>query len=183
MADIAFRSLGKIIEAALKIKEAVETVKHNDRECREIERCVARVSALLERLEQTTETMKDPAMSGPLEDLAESVEKALELVSECQQQRHTFTVLRLWSASNMARELRQVQEDIVRKLQLGTFAHVTILLTINIQYAGARRSTPHPQVTVIAYYSGMCATTLELFTDFVTLFIIFPLLGFFNFIF
>ncbi|XP_022685135.1 putative receptor-like protein kinase At4g00960 isoform X2 [Setaria italica] len=145
MADIAFRSLGKIIEAALKIKEAVETVKHNDRECREIERCVARVSALLERLEQTTETMKDPAMSGPLEDLAESVEKALELVSECQQQRHTFTVLRLWSASNMARELRQVQEDIVRKLQLGTFAHVTILLTINIQYAGARRSTPHPQ--------------------------------------
>jgi len=142
MADVAFSGVERIIEVALKIKEAVETVKQNDTECREIERCVARVSALLERLDQTTETMKDPAVSGPLEDLAESVEKALKLVHKCQQQKHTFALLRLWSASDMARELRQVQQDIVRKLQLGTFAQVTILLSINI---GARRPTPHPQ--------------------------------------
>ena len=67
--------------------------------------------------------MKDPAVSGPLEDLAESVEKALELVNECHcQQEHATFLRRLWSADDMARELRQVQEDIGRKLQLGTFA-------------------------------------------------------------
>jgi len=116
----------KIMEVALKIEEAVETVRQNERECREVARCAARVGVLLERLDHTptTETtMKDPAVSGPLEDLAESVEKALELVNECHcQQEHATFLRRLWSADDMARELRQVQEDIGRKLQLGTFA-------------------------------------------------------------
>jgi L1 cell adhesion molecule like protein len=151
MADIALGSLGKIIEAALKIKEAVETVKQNDKECREIERCVTRVTAVLkEHDQQTKATMDGPAVSGPLEDLAESVEEALRLVRRCQQQRHTFAFLLClcWSADTMARELRQVQEDIVRKLQLGTFAHVSFLLTISIRYFGTCRPTTHPQVRV-----------------------------------
>jgi L1 cell adhesion molecule like protein len=59
MADIALGSVGKIVEIALKIKEAVETVKQNEKECRDLQRCVARVSALLRKLDEMTETMKD----------------------------------------------------------------------------------------------------------------------------
>jgi hypothetical protein len=33
----------KIMEVALKIEEAVETVRQNERECREVARCAARV--------------------------------------------------------------------------------------------------------------------------------------------
>ena len=89
MADIAFGSVAKIVEIALKIKEGVKTVKQNQEECRDIQRCVARVSALLKKLDEMTETMKDEAMRDALEDLAESLEHALELVTECQR-KHVF---------------------------------------------------------------------------------------------
>lgn len=119
MADIAFGSVAKIVEIALKIKEGVKTVKQNQEECRDIQRCVARVSALLKKLDEMTETMKDEAMRDALEDLAESLEHALELVTECQR-KHVFR--HFLGAGDMAKELRRVQDDIVRKLQLGNCA-------------------------------------------------------------
>lgn len=119
MADIAFGSVAKIVEIALKIKEGVKTVKQNQEECRDIQRCVARVSALLKKLDEMTETMKDEAMRDALEDLAESLEHALELVTECQR-KHVFRLF--LGAGDMAKELRRVQDDIVRKLQLGNCA-------------------------------------------------------------
>ncbi|TKW02281.1 hypothetical protein SEVIR_8G235200v4 [Setaria viridis] len=144
MADIALGSVGKIVQIALKIKEAVETVKQNEKECHDIQRCVARVSALLRKLDEMTETMKDEVMRDALEDLAESLERALELVTECQR-KHNFR--RFLGAGNMAKELGRVQDDIVRKLQLGNFATsvqtITIMVT-NIQSAAGPPPPPPP---------------------------------------
>jgi L1 cell adhesion molecule like protein len=130
MADVALGGVGKIVEIALKIKEAVKTVKQNQKECQDIQRCVARVSALIKRLDEvTTETMNDVVMRDALEDLAESLQGALELVTKCQRKN---IVLRFIGAGDMAKELRQVQDDIVRKLTIGTFAtnvlHISITL-------------------------------------------------------
>ncbi|KAK3126567.1 hypothetical protein QOZ80_7AG0558560 [Eleusine coracana subsp. coracana] len=117
MADMAFGGVEKIIKIALAIKEAVNTVKHNKKECGgNIEKCVARCTALLKRLEEQTDTMKDQVMHGPLEDVAESLEEALQLVTKCQRKHY---VSHLWKAGDMAKELRRVQDDILRKLQVG----------------------------------------------------------------
>jgi len=59
MADLAFGSVGRIIDIALKIKEAVKNVKQNEKECRDIEKCVARVTALIKRLDELTEAMEE----------------------------------------------------------------------------------------------------------------------------
>jgi L1 cell adhesion molecule like protein len=148
MADIALGSVGKIVEIALKIKEAVETVKQNEKECRDLQRCVARVSALLRKLDEMTETMKDEVMRDALEDLAESLERALELVTDCQR-KHIFR--RFLGAGDMAKELGRVQDDIVRKLQLGNFAtnvQITIMVT-NIQSAAGPPPPPPPREVII----------------------------------
>ncbi|TVU41951.1 hypothetical protein EJB05_15513, partial [Eragrostis curvula] len=143
MADVAFGSLEKIVKVALAIKEAVETVKQNDKECRAIKMCATRCTALLKRLEEQTDIMKDEAMRGPLEDVAESLEEALELVKLCQR-KHCFS--QLWKAGDMAKELRRVQDDIVRKIQVGDFAamvQATVMLT-NFQNAHAALPPPLP---------------------------------------
>jgi L1 cell adhesion molecule like protein len=143
MADVAFGGVGKIVEIALKIKEAVKTVKQNQKECQDIQRCVARVSALLSKLDEMTETMKDEVMRDALEDLAESLERALDLVTDCQR-KHIFR--RFLGAGDMAKELGRVQDDIVRKLQLGNFAtnvQITIMVT-NIQSAAGPPPPPPP---------------------------------------
>jgi L1 cell adhesion molecule like protein len=84
MADIALGSVAKIMDLALKIKEAVETVKQNEKECGNIQTFMARVSALIKELDEKTETMKNKAMRDTLEDLAVSLNRALELITECQ---------------------------------------------------------------------------------------------------
>ncbi|GJN03453.1 hypothetical protein PR202_ga20903 [Eleusine coracana subsp. coracana] len=138
MAEIALGSVERIVKVALAIKEAVETVKQNAEECLDIERCVARVSALLKRLDETTETMKDEVMSHPLEDLADSVERALELVEKCQRKNKLGRFL---GAGDMAKELRRAQDDILRKVTMGSFAtnvQLTSLMLTNIQPIAAR---------------------------------------------
>ncbi|CAO2142664.1 unnamed protein product [Urochloa humidicola] len=101
MADIAFNSVGKIIKVAGKIKEAVDTVKQNKEECEDIKSCVARVEEILGQLDQTA---MNQAMSNTLDDLAKSVDKALELVKECQQK---HIISHLWGASSMAKKLNK----------------------------------------------------------------------------
>jgi len=83
MADIALGSVERIFKARLAIKKGVVTGRQNRKECRDIERSVARVGALLSLLNEMTETLK------PLEDLAESMEDALELIEGCDG-RHTL---------------------------------------------------------------------------------------------
>ena len=88
----------KIVKIGLKIKDAVDTVRHNQEECQEIRKRVLRFSAILSQLQQTGVMEASPAMSGALEDLEESLQHALELVTACQE---TSTLRRLITAGDL----------------------------------------------------------------------------------
>jgi hypothetical protein len=125
----------KIVKIGLRIKDAVDTVRHNEEECREIRRRVLRFSAILSQLQQAGLMDDSPALSGALEDLEGSLQKALELVTACQER---STIRRLVSAGDLAKQLGKVKDDILNKVMLASFAinaHTTIVL-LTIQAGG-----------------------------------------------
>ncbi|CAL4990493.1 unnamed protein product [Urochloa decumbens] len=125
----------KIVKLGLAIKEAVDTVRHNEDECREIRKRVLRFSDILSQLQQTGMVNDSPAMSGALEDLEESLHQGLELVMACQER---STIRRLISAGDLAKQLRRVKDDILNKVMLASFAinvQTTIVL-LTIQAGG-----------------------------------------------
>ncbi|KAF8665918.1 hypothetical protein HU200_054003 [Digitaria exilis] len=76
-----------------------------------------------------------PSMSGALEDLEESLHRALELVMACQER---STIRRLITAGELSKQLRRVKDDILNKVMLASFAinaHTTIVL-LTFQAAG-----------------------------------------------
>ncbi|XP_066337587.1 cysteine-rich receptor-like protein kinase 44 isoform X3 [Miscanthus floridulus] len=122
----------KIVKIGLKIKD---TVRHNQEECQEIRKRVLRFSAILSQLQHTGVMEASPAMSGALEDLEESLQHALELVTACQE---TSTLRRLITAGDLSKQLRRVKDDILNKVMLASFAintHTTIVL-LTIQAGG-----------------------------------------------
>lgn len=130
----------KIMKLGLAIKEAVDTVRHNE-ECREIRKRVLRFSDILSQLQQTWMMNDSLAMSGALEDLEESLHQGLELVMACQER---STIRRLISAGDLSKQLRRVKDDILNKVMLASFAinaHTTIVL-LTMQAAG------HPPLRV-----------------------------------
>lgn len=138
MAD-PLATVEKIVKLGLKIKDAVDTVRHNQEECNEIRRRVLRFSDILSQLQQTGVMEASPALSGALEDLEDSLQHALELVTACQE---TSTIRRLITAGDLSKQLRRVKEDIFNKVMLASFAinaH-TIVVLLTIQTSGH----PHP---------------------------------------
>ncbi|CAN6381999.1 unnamed protein product [Urochloa humidicola] len=80
----------KIIVSALKIKEAAETVKENEEECRGVEQRAARVHAIVSRLSESAEVMTDPMLLDALEDLGDALRRAHSAVVACRRQRSTM---------------------------------------------------------------------------------------------
>jgi L1 cell adhesion molecule like protein len=111
----------RIIKLGLKIKDTVDTARHNEEECQEIRKRVLRFSAILSQLQQTGMMNDSAAMSGALEDLEETLQHALELVAACQE-RSMSTVRRLFSAGDLSKRLRRVKDDILNKVMLASFA-------------------------------------------------------------
>ncbi|XP_039777504.1 cysteine-rich receptor-like protein kinase 11 [Panicum virgatum] len=135
MADPMATVVEKIVKIGLKIKEAVNRVRHNEEDYREITRRVLRFSAILSQLQQTGTVADSPALAGALEDLEETLQRALELVTACQER---TTTRRLVAAGDLSKQLRRVQDDILNKVMLASFAinaHTTILL-LTIQAGG-----------------------------------------------
>ncbi|PUZ45757.1 hypothetical protein GQ55_8G250400 [Panicum hallii var. hallii] len=125
----------KIVKIGLKIKEAVDKARHNEEDCREITRRVLRFSAILSQLQQTGTVADSPAMAGALKDLEETLQRALELVTACQER---STIRRLVAAGDLSKQLRRVKDDILNKVMLASFAinaHTTIVL-LTIQAGG-----------------------------------------------
>ncbi|RCV39463.1 hypothetical protein SETIT_8G226800v2 [Setaria italica] len=134
----------KIVKIGLKIKEAVDTVRHNEEECREIRKRVLRFSAILSQLQQTGLMNDSPALSGALEDLEESLQHALELVTACQER---STIRRLIKAGDLSKQLHRVKDDILNKVMLASFAvntQATIVL-LTIQAAGGHPPPRQPE--------------------------------------
>ncbi|XP_039842674.1 G-type lectin S-receptor-like serine/threonine-protein kinase At1g11330 isoform X3 [Panicum virgatum] len=131
----------RIVKIRLKIKEAADKAHQNEEVCREIRKRVLRFSAILSRLQQQTGMAdSDPAMSGALQDLEATLERALELVTACQDR---SILRRLVTAGVLAKQLRGVNDDISNKVMLASFAintHTTIILLTN--QAGVRRPPP-----------------------------------------
>ena len=91
-----------------------------------------------------------PAMAGALEDLEETLQRALELVTACQE-RATTTIRRVFAAGDLSKQLRRVQEDILNKVMLVSFAinaHTTILL-LTIQAGGHPPPRQHQAVQLL----------------------------------
>lgn len=123
MADVAWASLERIIKVALQIKQAVDTIKHNKKECVRIERCVADVSLILQQLEKTKVTA---AMRGPLEGIAKSVDEALDVVNEWKRKN---SLSQFFGASSMKTKLDGVQKEIETNMRTSGFAmHVQSFL-------------------------------------------------------
>ncbi|CAN6363631.1 unnamed protein product [Urochloa humidicola] len=123
-------SVERIVKVGLKIKEAVDTVRHNEVVCQEIRKRVLRFSAILSQLQQAGVIGDDesPATGGALDDLEETLQRALQLVTACQER---SAIRRLLAAGDLSRQLRGVKEDILNKVMLATFAinaRTTVLL-------------------------------------------------------
>ncbi|KAJ1256944.1 hypothetical protein BS78_K260300 [Paspalum vaginatum] len=140
MAD-PLASVEKIVKIGLMIKHAVDTVRKNMEVCQEIRKRVLRFSDILSQLQQTGMLSSNPAMSGALEDLEDTLERALELVTSCQERRST--IRRFITAGDLAKQLRAVKDDIQNKVMLASFAINTsttiMLFTI---HAGIRPDLP-----------------------------------------
>jgi L1 cell adhesion molecule like protein len=63
MADPVTTVEKKIVKVGLRIKDAVDTVRHNEDECNEIRRRVLRFSAILSQLQQAGLMNDSPALS------------------------------------------------------------------------------------------------------------------------
>jgi len=138
----------KIVKIGLKIKEAVDRVRHNEEDCREITRRVLRFSAILAQLQQTGTVADSPALAGALEDLEETLQRALELVTACQER---TTICGLVASGDLSKQLRRVQDDILNKVMLASFAinaHTTILL-LTIQAGGHPPPRQHQAVQLL----------------------------------
>jgi L1 cell adhesion molecule like protein len=112
------------------IKVGADTVRRNAAVCQEIRTRVLRFSAVLWQLQRAGAVDDSLAMDGALDDLKETLRRALELVTACQERR-TGVVRRLLAAGDLARQLRAVKDDILNKVMLASFAtnaHTTILL-------------------------------------------------------
>ncbi|TVU23606.1 hypothetical protein EJB05_25981, partial [Eragrostis curvula] len=118
----------KIIKIGLKIKEAVDKVRQNKEACLEIRKRVLRYSTMLSQLQQRGVLHNNPEMSGALEDLAETLERALELVTACQER---STISHFVSAGDLSKQLRQMKESISEQVILSLWAlnvHNTMVL-------------------------------------------------------
>ncbi|XP_062197129.1 G-type lectin S-receptor-like serine/threonine-protein kinase At1g61400 [Phragmites australis] len=128
-------SVEKIVKLGLAIKKAADTVRQNEEECHEIRKRVLRFSAILSQLQQTGMMNDSPAMSAALEDLEETLERALELVTACQER---STIRRFIAAGDLSKQLQRVKDDILNKVMLASFAiniHTSIVL-LTIQAGG-----------------------------------------------
>uniref|UniRef100_A0A0E0FAV9 Protein kinase domain-containing protein n=1 Tax=Oryza meridionalis TaxID=40149 RepID=A0A0E0FAV9_9ORYZ len=122
-------SLKHITQMALKIKEAVDTVRRNKEDCLQIRRRVVRVSDILSQLQETGNIMSNPAMSAALEDLSETLRHAHTLVVSCQEKN---VVCLLCAATALSKKLRRVNDDISDQMMVGIFVttvHTTIALS------------------------------------------------------
>ncbi|GJM95644.1 hypothetical protein PR202_ga12410 [Eleusine coracana subsp. coracana] len=140
----------RIVKLALTLKDAADTVRQNKELCLEIRTRAVRVSSLLSLLpaESTVALMDEPAMRGALEDLEESLRRALELVAACQAERSTAAcLLLLCTAGKQSRRLRKAQDDISQNVMTVIFAtnvQVTVILTRN----NPPPPPPHPLTVV-----------------------------------
>ncbi|KQJ87323.2 hypothetical protein BRADI_4g10360v3 [Brachypodium distachyon] len=101
----------KIVEIALRIKEAVDMVHQNKEECLEIKKRVDIVRhTLSSRCEIEAELMKDPAVRDALKALSDVLREAFQLVIDCQEE--TNVACLFCKAGKLSQQLCRVDKRI-----------------------------------------------------------------------
>jgi hypothetical protein len=109
MAD-AVGSVAKIVEIALKIKEAATTARQNKKDCHHIKSRVDVLNKTLSHHENNADLMEDPAVMAALEALHGILAEALEVITECQEKRSIICVY--CTAGNLSRQVSKVEQRI-----------------------------------------------------------------------
>lgn len=112
MAD-AVGIITKIIEAALKIKRAADTVKQNEDLCKKIIRRAEILSDTLSQHQDNRELMNNLAVTAALEALDETLGQALKLVMDCQEE--TNVVCLFYNSEKLSQRLKEVDQHISSK--------------------------------------------------------------------
>ncbi|KAK1677096.1 hypothetical protein QYE76_037944 [Lolium multiflorum] len=126
-------SVKQVLQVALKIKEAVDTVRHNKELCHQIRGRVNRLRAILSKLEDA-DAVNDPTTADTLKDLEETLHRAYSLVAACQEDKNVVSLL--FTAGKLSRKLRQVNDDILAQMAIASFGNnvrTTIMLTKHFQ--------------------------------------------------
>ncbi|XP_037475248.1 receptor-like serine/threonine-protein kinase SD1-6 isoform X2 [Triticum dicoccoides] len=129
----AVGSVKQVVQVALKIKEAADTVRHNKEVCHQIRGRVNRLRAILSKLEGAN-TMSDSATSDTLRDLEETLHRAYRLVHACREKKNIVSLL--FTAGKLSRQLRQVNDDILAQMAVASFGNnvqTTIMLSRHFQ--------------------------------------------------
>ncbi|XBJ21671.1 hypothetical protein VPH35_000180 [Triticum aestivum] len=103
----AVGSVAKIVGMALKIKEAASTVHQNKKDCYHIKRRAEILDKTLSHHENNTELMEDSAVTAALDEI---LGEALEVITECQQERCVFCAF--YTAGKLSRKLGKVEQRI-----------------------------------------------------------------------
>jgi dsDNA-specific endonuclease/ATPase MutS2 len=138
----AVGTVAKIVEVALKIKGAADTVKQNEDECKQIKSRVEILSNTLSQHQSNTELMNNLAVRYALEALAVILNEACNLVEDCQEE--TSLVCRFYTSGKMSRQLIQVEQRISSKNVDAILAIMGFLLPKQSNQDGA--NPPCPQV-------------------------------------
>ncbi|KAM0836079.1 hypothetical protein ACQ4PT_062541 [Festuca glaucescens] len=136
MAD-AVGSVAKIVQVALKIKEAATTARQNKKDCHHIKSRVDVLNKTLSHHENNEDLMEDPAVMAALEALHGILAEAPEVVTECQEKRNIVCLH--CTAGNFSRQLGKVEQRI-------SYLSSDAMLTI-MSYQLLRKfqeAAPHP---------------------------------------
>ncbi|CAN6342848.1 unnamed protein product [Urochloa humidicola] len=143
----AVGTITKIVEVALKIKKAADTVKQNEDECMQIKDRVEVLSSTLSQHQENAELMNNFAVRAALEALGETLGEALGLVTECQE---TKFVCLLCTAGSLSKKLTKLEQRISNKNMDAMFAMMSFFLPNKESTNRDNSRPPDPQV----YSSG-----------------------------
>lgn len=141
----------KIVEIALRIKEAVDMVHQNKEECLEIKKRVDIVRhTLSSRCEIEAELMKDPAVRDALKALSDVLREAFQLVIDCQEE--TNVACLFCKAGKLSQQLCRVDK---RKSKINLDAGFAIMCYVahkqDQEKLACHTSAPNPKVCLIIF--------------------------------
>ncbi|CAD6255822.1 unnamed protein product [Miscanthus lutarioriparius] len=113
---------GNLVMGVARLAAMNDAIRTNAEKCKEIKRIANRARKDLQARKGNINN--NSSVRDALDDLEESIRRALRLVRACQTRDLNFLeqVLRLYRAEDITKELQQVQEDMSLKLAAATFA-------------------------------------------------------------
>jgi hypothetical protein len=148
----------KIVQVALKIKEAANTVHQNKEDCDHIKSRVDILNRTLSHYVNNPELMADYAVVAALEALDEILIQALEVIIECQEKRNIICIY--YTAGNLSQQLSKVEQRIS---YLSSDAMLTIMSyqLLNKSQEYAPDLPLRPTVIVEVHVSTLFISTLD----------------------